>query len=188
MTPVMAKDIVFTQKTSRAVTPPQLESRILKHIEENSLPLEFLGFLGQFNGLKSRIALVCTRCGSRADKSATNLLNEGKRCTCFRSGYFQYKAGVPYLYVMRSGDIGKVGVSKSLLKRRVNLGLRNDGIEFDIIFAREMESMKDAFRVERLIKRELEIGTGGIEYGKTETFPFNRKTLNNIKNLSSVGV
>ncbi|HEI3599573.1 TPA: hypothetical protein SI376_005023, partial [Escherichia coli] len=121
-----------------------------------------------------------------ADKSATNLLNEGKRCVCFKSDYFQYKAGVPYLYVMQSGDIGKFGVTKSIIKRRVNLGLRNPGHNFDIVYAREMPSMKHALATERAIKRMLDVGIGGIEYGKTETFHYCNKSLNNIKNIASV--
>lgn len=186
MIPVMAKDIVFTPKSSRAVTPSALEQRILTHIKEKDLPLVFRGFLGEFKGLHSRIALTCTRCGNRADKSATNLLNEGKRCACLKSDYFQYKAGVPYLYVMKSGDIGKFGVTKSIIKRRVNLGVRNPGHNFDIVFAGEMSSMKHALATERAIKRLLDVGIGGIEYGKTETFHYCNKSLNNIKNIASV--
>ncbi len=182
MIPVMAKDIVFTPKSSRAV----IEQRILTHIKDNDLPLVFHGFLGEFKGLHTRIALTCTRCGDRADKSATNLLNEGKRCVCFKSDYFQYKAGVPYLYVMQSDDIGKFGVTKSIIKRRVNLGLRNPGHNFDIVYAREMPSMKHALATERAIKRMLDVGIGGIEYGKTETFHYCNKSLNNIKNIASV--
>lgn len=188
MNPLMAKDIVFTPKTSRAVTPSQLETRIIRYIADHELPLVFLGFLGDFKGLKTRIALMCTRCGNRADKSATNLLNENKRCACVKSPNFQYKAGIPYLYVMRCGEVGKVGVTKSIIKRRVNLGLRNQGKEFDIVFAHEMDNMKDAFASERMIKKYLDIGgVGDIDYGKTETFLFNQKTLNNIKNLVKVG-
>ncbi len=186
MIPVMAKDIVFTPKSSRAATPSALEQRILTHIKEKDLPLVFHGFLGEFKELHSRIALTCTRCGNRADKSATNLLNEGKRCACLKSDYFQYKAGVPYLYVMKSGDIGKFGVTKSIIKRRVNLGVRNPGHNFDIVFAGEMPSMKHALATERAIKRLLDVGIGGIEYGKTETFHYCNKSLNNIKNIASV--
>lgn len=186
MIPVMAKDIVFTPKSSRAATPPALEQRILNHIKDKDLPLVFHGFLGEFKGLHTRIALTCTRCGDRADKSATNLLNEGKRCVCFKSDYFQYKAGVPYLYVMQSDDIGKFGVTKSIIKRRINLGVRNPGHNFDIVFAGEMPSMKHALATERAIKRLLDVGIGGIEYGKTETFHYCNKSLNNIKNIASV--
>lgn len=186
MIPVMAKDIVFTPKSPRFATPLSLEQRILTHIKDNDLPLVFHGYLGEFKGLQSRIALTCTRCGNRADKSATNLLNEGKRCACFRSDYFQYKAGVPYLYVMQSDDIGKFGVTKSIIKRRINLGVRNPGHNFDIVYAREMPSMKHALATERAIKRMLDVGIGGIEYGKTETFHYCNKSLNNIKNIASV--
>ena len=186
MIPVMAKDIDFTPKSSRAVTPSELEQRILTHIKDKDLPVVFRGCLGEFKGLHSRIALTCTRCGNRADKSATNLLNEGKCCACLKSDYFQYKAGVPYLYVMKSGDIGKFGVTKSIIKRRINLGVRNPGHNFDIVFAGEMPSMKHALATERAIKRLLDVGIGGIEYGKTETFHYCNKSLNNIKNIASV--
>ncbi|EDA3265537.1 hypothetical protein A4L30_10805 [Salmonella enterica subsp. enterica serovar Bovismorbificans] len=184
MVPVLANQIEFTPKTKRAVTPQQLQERILNHIEANSLPLVFLGFLGEYKGLKSRIALACTRCGDRADKSATSLLNEGKRCLCFKSDYIQYKSGVPYVYVMKSGNIGKVGITESIIKRRINLGVRNPGHSFEIVFAREMASKEEALSKERLIKKHVVAGgCGDIEYGKTETFIFNPKTLNTIKNF-----
>ncbi|HAX1582198.1 TPA: hypothetical protein JXS23_005032, partial [Escherichia coli] len=82
--------------------------------------------------------------------------------------------------------IGKFGVTKSIIKRRVNLGVRNPGHNFDIVFAGEMPSMKHALATERAIKRLLDVGIGGIEYGKTETFHYCNKSLNNIKNIASV--
>ncbi|EMW0060155.1 hypothetical protein ABIV32_001567 [Salmonella enterica subsp. enterica] len=185
MTPVMAKDIVFTKKST---SPAEFERRILERIETENLPLIYLGFLGEFKSSKTRIALLC-ECGRRADKSIDNFLNNGRVCKCQRGldgreDLKGFKKGENYLYVMKSGDIGKVGVTSDIKSRLYNLESAND-LKLEIVYSRKYPTREQALEKERLIKRVLIAGgAGGLNTGFTETFPYNTKTLNNIKNLS----
>lgn len=188
MNPVMAKDIVFTKKST---SPAEYEQRILSHIEQENLPLTYLGFLGEFKSSKTRIALLCD-CGRRADKSIDNFLNNGRVCKCQRGPDGRqdlkgFRKGDNCLYVMRAGDVGKVGVSSDIRSRLYNLESAN-GLNFEIVYSHKCNTRQQALKKERLIKKHIIAGgIGGLDTGFTETFLFNQKTLNNIKNLVKVG-
>ncbi|ECX0158044.1 hypothetical protein AHT88_03290 [Salmonella enterica subsp. enterica serovar Muenchen] len=183
----MAKDVVYTPKKGPlATTPQELERRILERIEKENLPLTYLGFLGEYRGFRTKVAFECT-CGRRPNKSVKNFLCTGSVCGCRQTKYAHFKRGDVHLYVMRAGEIGKVGVTCDLLRRRQELNLINS-LEFEIEYALKFDQKQDAFDRERFIKKILGAGgCGDLKEGYTETFPYSVKTLNNIKNLSRVG-
>lgn len=187
MNPVMAKDIVFTPKKGpRTTTPLELERRILERIENENLPLTYLGFIGEYRGFRTKVAFECT-CGRRPNKSAKDFLLTGSVCGCRQTRYAHFKRGDVYLYVMNAGGVGKVGVTCDLLRRRQELNLVNS-LDFEIEYAVKFDQKQDAFDRERFIKKVIGAGgVGNLKEGYTETFPYCRKTLNNIKNLISVG-
>lgn len=184
MVPVLAKDIVFVPKRGpKGATPIELEQRILARIKEENLPLTYLGFIGEYRGTRTRIAFKC-ECGRTPEKCAKNFLLMGSVCGCRQSAYNgKFRKGDVYLYVMRSGDIGKVGVTSDLIRRRQELNASNKRT-FDIIYTQQFPKKQDAFDKERFIKKEIiGSGAGGLSEGYTETFRFNPKTLNTIKNF-----
>ncbi|HAK5372912.1 TPA: hypothetical protein H1V70_000137 [Salmonella enterica] len=184
----MAKDVVYIPKKGPVATPPEeYERQILERIEKENLPLTYLGFLGEYRGARTRIAFECT-CGRRPNKTISTFLPMGSVCGCRQTKYAHFKRGDVHLYVMRAGEIGKVGVTCDMLRRRNEL-IKSNSLNFEIEYAIKFDRKQDAFDRERFIKKI--IGTGGcgdLKEGYTETFPFNRKTLNNIKNLSTVRV
>lgn len=187
MYPVMAKDVVYIPKKGpRATSPEEYERQILERIEKEKLPLTYLGFLGEYRGARTKVAFECT-CGRRPDKTVKDFLLMGSVCGCRQTKYAHFKRGDVHLYVMRAGEIGKVGVTCDLLRRRQELNLVNS-LEFEIEYALKFDQKQDAFDRERFIKKILGAGgCGDLKEGYTETFPYSVKTLNNIKNLSRVG-
>ncbi|EDJ6036682.1 hypothetical protein GFE88_21035 [Salmonella enterica] len=187
MNPVMAKDVVYIPKKGPiATSPEEYERRILERIEKENLPLTYLGFLGEYRGTRTKIAFECT-CGRRPNKSVKGFLLMGSVCGCRKTKYAHFKRGDVHLYVMRAGEIGKVGVTNDLLRRRSELNL-NNSLNFEIEYALKFDKKQDAFDRERFIKKILNVGgCGNLKEGYTETFPYSVKTLNNIKNLSRAG-
>ncbi|EDH8282151.1 hypothetical protein CB696_00145 [Salmonella enterica subsp. enterica serovar Livingstone] len=183
--PVRACDIVFnavrTGRGKPALTPLELETRILSRIESESLPLTFLGFVGEYKATMTRIRLAC-ECERTRDITAKQFLNQNSVCPCARSKYDnKYKKAEPVLYVMRSGDIGKIGVTSDILERRRRLNYSNS-LQFEIVFSKPFSDKQSAFDAETLIKRQLVKGDFDVEHGRTETFFYNEKTVKSIKN------
>lgn len=187
--PVKACDIDFnyvrTGRGKEPLSPTKLEDRILSRIKSEGLSLEYKGFLGEYKATNTRIVLLC-ECGKERNITAKQFLFTSSACPCKRSRYGnKYKKSKHYLYVMRSDNIGKVGVSSNILERRRQLNSRNSR-NFEIVFVHEFNDKKAAFDAETFIKREFKTGQIDLNCGKTETFFYSDKTLKSIKNLSSI--
>lgn len=189
MQPVRACDIPFnyirTGRGKEPLRPVQLEDRIISRIQTEGLELEYLGFVGEYKATMTRIMLSC-ECGRVRTITAKQFLNQNSVCPCKRSRYDnQYKKSEPVLYVMRSGDIGKIGVSSDILERRRQLNCRNSR-KFEIVFIQRFKDKQSAFDAETLIKREFETGYFELDCGSTETFPYSERMLKNVRNTANV--
>ncbi|HFI1738657.1 TPA: GIY-YIG nuclease family protein [Escherichia coli] len=185
-----ACDIPFNfirTKNGKAPSHPiDMETRIVTRIENEGLPLIYHGFKGEYKSINSRIVLECESCARIRDITAKQFLHNPTVCPCHRSKYDnKYKNGQPVLYVMRCGDVGKVGVSHNVLRRKHKLRYQNK-MKFDIIEAFEFQDEKDAYAAELFIKKNLVKGDFDIKEGATETFVYNEKMVRNIANVASI--
>lgn len=182
--PVMAENVVYVPSANgrKKKTPPDVVQRqVLEALPKLPYRVTFRGFVGEYKGIKSRVALSC-ECGREFTACAKDVINKGSGCRacCIRK---YEKLDAAYVYVMRSGDIGKVGVSSCIRSRFANLRHRNK-LDFEIVYKHEVPDMKTAYEIERFIKANVcKGGYADIADGHTETFIFNPKTLNTIKNF-----
>lgn len=184
--PVRACDIAFnyvrTGRGKAPLSPLEVETRILSRIEAESLPLTFLGFVGEYKATMTRIRLEC-ECGRVRDITAKQFLNLNSVCPCARSRYDnKYRKSEPVFYVMRSGDVGKIGVTSDILERRRRLNYSNSR-KFDIVFSKPFSDKQSAFDAETLVKRQLVKGDFELSDGRTETFFYSDKTVKSIINF-----
>ncbi|EMU6641371.1 hypothetical protein WN844_000648 [Salmonella enterica] len=166
----------------KKLDPSMVETRILDALAKLPYKISYKGFVGEYRGMRTRVSFEC-ECGrvisTSADKAAS-------RPGCRSCGSKKFKDNTHYLYVLRCGEIGKVGVTSDPVGRIAKLRYKN-GIDFKIAHYEELPK-ETAFRREALIKKWVCAGGAfDIPCGSTETFLFNQKTLNNIKNLVKVG-
>ncbi|EHH7668552.1 hypothetical protein J8002_001916 [Salmonella enterica] len=182
--PVMAENVVYVPSANgrKKKTPPDVVQRqVLEALPKLPYRVTFRGFVGEYKGIKSRVSLSC-ECGREFTACAKDVINKGSGCRacCIRK---YEKPDSPYVYVMRSGDIGKVGVSGSLRSRLAHIR-HSTKLDFEIVYKQEQPDLKTAYAKERLIKSLVcKGGYADIAEGWTETFRFNPKTLNTIKNF-----
>ncbi|WP_201478068.1 hypothetical protein [Escherichia coli] len=183
----MAKDVVYVPSVNgrKKKTPPSvIEERVINALTKLPYKVTYRGFVGEYIGLKSRVALSC-ECGRDFTSAAADVINKGSGCRacCIR----KYKnLDAVYIYVMQCGDIGKVGVSGSIQSRLSHIR-HNTGLDFKIVHLEEMPDKETAFSKERAIKEIVcKGGVYDIAEGWTETFHFCNRELNNIKNIVKV--
>ncbi|EHI3273281.1 hypothetical protein J9089_003271 [Salmonella enterica] len=186
MNPVMAENVVCVQHPygrKKKTLPVIIQNQILETLAKHPYKLTFRGFVGEYNAYRSRVALTC-ECGRELETSADKVI---RGSGCRSCGSKKFRDNRHYLYVLQCGDIGKVGVTSDPVRRLAKVRHKN-GLDFKLVHHEELTDKETAFRREALIKRL--ICCGGefdIAAGRTETFLFNQKTLNNIKNLAKRG-
>ncbi|EMD4231302.1 hypothetical protein VQ237_001027 [Salmonella enterica] len=167
----------------KKLDPHQVETRILDALAKLPYKISYMGFVGEYRGMRTRISLEC-ECGRSMNVSAyTASTKPGCRSCCNK----KFKDNTHYLYVLRCGEIGKVGVTSDPVRRIAKVRY-NNGLDFKIAHYEELPDKETAFRREALIKKV--VCAGGvfdIPEGSTETFRFSQKQLNNIMNLAKVG-
>lgn len=183
---VRAQDIEFNYvrkgRGKEPLSPIQVESRVEERIQKEKLNLIYYGFTGEYKATNSRIVLGCKDCGRIRDITAKQFLNNPAVCPCKRSRYNnKYKKGSHMFYVMRSGDVGKVGMTSNILQRRHGLNCRNKRI-FDIVFVCEYKTRQDAVDTETFVKHMFNFGECDLKCGRSESFVYNEKMVNSIKN------
>ncbi|HAX2909436.1 TPA: hypothetical protein JWI84_003073 [Escherichia coli] len=187
MIPVMAKDVIYVPSVNgrKKKTPPSvIEARVIDALTKLPYKVTYRGFVGEYIGLKSKVALSC-ECGREFASSAGDVINKGSGCRacCIRK---YKKLDAHYIYVMRCGEIGKVGVSGSIRSRLPHIRY-NTGLDFEFVYLQEMPDKESAFSTERAIKSIVcQGGAFDIAEGRTETFHYCDKALNNIKNIARV--
>lgn len=187
MIPVMAENVVYVPSASgrKKKTPPSImEGNIIDALAKLPYKVTYHGFVGEYIGIKSKIALSC-ECGREFQPLAEAVIKRGSGCRacCIRK---YKKPNAPYIYVMRCGDIGKVGVTNDISYRLRRIRYSTQ-IDFKIVHLEEMPDRKTALKRERAIKSIVcKGGAFDIAEGKTETFHYCNKSLNNIKNIASV--
>ncbi|ECE1039979.1 hypothetical protein AIG27_04540 [Salmonella enterica subsp. enterica] len=188
MSPVMAKDVLYVPSANgrKKKTPPSvIEARVIEALSKLPYSVTYLGFVGDYIGVKSKVALSC-ECGREFTSNAGDVISKGSGCRacCVRKYNNLYS---PCLYVLRCGEIGKVGITENIRERFSQIRNRTQ-LDFKLIHREELPDIETARRKEKLIKKW--ICAGGvfdIPEGSTETFRFSQKQLNNIMNLARVG-
>ncbi|EAX9218904.1 hypothetical protein K9D52_000808 [Salmonella enterica] len=167
----------------KKLDPSMVESRIVDALAKLPYKISYKGFVGEYRGMRTRVSLEC-ECGRLMNVNAYSASTKpGCRSCCNK----KFKDNTHYLYVLRCGEIGKVGVTSDPVRRIAKVRY-NNGIDFKIAHYEELPDKETAFRREALIKRI--VCAGGvfdIPEGSTETFRFSQKQLNNIMNLARVG-
>ncbi|EAW5910819.1 GIY-YIG nuclease family protein [Salmonella enterica] len=185
MNPVMAKDVLYVPSANgrKKKTPPSvIEGRVIEALSKLPYSVNYLGFVGDYIGVKSKVALSC-ECGREFVSNAGDVISKGSGCRacCIRKYNNLYS---PCLYVLRCGEIGKVGITENIRVRLAQIRHRTR-FDFTLIHREELPDIKTARRREKLIKKWIcKGGQFDINDGSTETFRFSQKTLNNIKNIA----
>ncbi|ELY4894590.1 hypothetical protein SM618_003606 [Salmonella enterica] len=167
----------------KKLDPHQVETRILDALAKLPYKISYMGFVGEYRGMRTRVSLEC-ECGRSMNVDAYTASTKPGCRSCSNK---KFKDNTHYLYVLRCGEIGKVGVTSDPVRRIAKVRY-NNGLDFKIAHYEELPDKETAFRREALIKRI--ICAGGvfdIPEGSTETFLFSQKQLNNIMNLARVG-
>ncbi|EIX3798568.1 hypothetical protein MKB70_003738 [Salmonella enterica] len=164
----------------KKLEPSVYESRILEALAKLPYKITYKGFVGEYRGRRTRVSLEC-ECGRAI---STNADHAASRPACRSCGSKKFKDNTNYLYVLRCGEIGKVGVTSDPVGRIAKLRYKNK-IDFKIAHYDELPDKETAFRREALIKKWICAGGAfDIQEGRTETFRFSQKQLNNIKNIA----
>ncbi|EHH6189096.1 hypothetical protein J8P63_003380 [Salmonella enterica] len=186
MKPVRAKDVVYVDNGKKKLSPVILEQRAIESLSQHPYKITFNGFVGEYKGTRSRISLTCGSCGKDREVNIRDVIAKGTGCiSCGRRLYKFQKS--PCVYVLRCGEIGKVGITDNLVKRISGLNFKNQ-LRFERVYSVELADKETALRKEELIKEVIcKGGAFDIKNGHTETFRFNEKNLKSIKNLIAVG-
>ena len=188
MIPVMAANVVYIPNAiggnKKKTLPSVVENRVIEALTKLPYKVTYRGFVGEYIGVKSKVALSC-ECGREFVSNAKDVVGKGSGCRacCIRK---YKKPDAHYLYVMRSGEIGKVGISGSLRSRLAHIR-HSTQLDFKIIHMQEMPDKEAALSTEKAIKSIIcKGGAFDIAEGRTETFHYCNKSLNSIKNIASV--
>lgn len=188
MIPVMAANVVYIPNAiggnKKKTLPSVVENRVIEALTKLPYKVTYRGFVGEYIGVKSKVALSC-ECGREFVSVAKDVFGKGSGCRacCIRK---YKKPDAHYIYVMRCGDIGKVGVTSSITTRIGHIRYSTQ-LDFKFVYMEEMPDRKTALKREKAIKSIVcKGGAFDIAEGRTETFHYCNKSLNNIKNIASV--
>lgn len=187
MIPVMAENVVYVPSANgrrKKILPSIMERDIIDALAKLPYKVTYHGFVGEYVGIKSKIALSC-ECGREFQPLAEAVIKRGSGCRacCIRK---YKKPDAHYIYVIRCGEIGKVGVTSSITTRIGHIRYSTQ-LDFKFVYMEEMPDRKTALKREKAIKSIVcKGGAFDIAEGKTETFHYCNKSLNNIKNIASV--
>lgn len=193
---VFAKDIPFV-RVGRAKSPLEIERVIVDTIKQDSLPLIYLGFVGVYDGVRSKIRLECKKCGCVRDASVSGLIHRGSVCPCngrekrilgnnpLRKR--KKKATKQGLYIVRSAEpvngvyIGKIGISNNPKHRVYSISSRT-GHKFEMMWVFECEDKEKLHKLEKELKNSFcnDDMKKYCSYGYTESFLFDCIKYNKI--------
>lgn len=126
--------------------------------------------LVKYKTSKDRVKIICPTHGVFEQKAIDHMLGKGCR-SCMKTGYQPNLPGI--LYVLRCGDITKVGITNKEVGRRVKEISRSSGKKFEVLTYIRFESGQIPDDIETNILRELRESHESVQEkfdGSTECF------------------
>ncbi|MDC9689320.1 hypothetical protein [Escherichia coli] len=183
---IKAKDAIYIVKKNgpRPYTPEVLENMLIECAKETNDT--YHGFYEKYASASGRVVLECNRCHEVRTPIIRSFLSVKTGCrSCSHKPYTEDYDKHPVLYIMKTGDIGKFGVSGNVLQRRRKLNYINKR-KFEIMHLFRFDNIEDAYKVEKMIKDNFVSGVVSCDElpaGYSETFYYNDKNVKSIHNF-----